>query len=354
MDVPSGTQASVPRKPRRKRSNKNGKQASYRAGLNLQPRNAQFKRSSQQPPQQGSQQLGFFGSVPSLQDLRRENRRNTRRHYRAHGRQVNNAMWWPCYVLHSFAHSFASGTLPGNARGQAVLPSGGNAVPLPAPLSVPPAPFNSTRQALACRFGGWHSPCRGSALVSLPAVCTCVCREERGHHPTPPSPPSPLPPTATLNPLATPALEPCSGGGHGTMFDASGVNFYGSNEGLVLPLDVFPTSSGSSSEDSEVGGARNDCASTHSPGQSGQHSMRTSSMKPGAHPPEREVYIDRLEDENLRWVQAMFCCCWFSIWGTAYIQLKSRSVSWGGGKFTVERRLHMLAGLGEHCPFQCA
>ncbi|KAL6784207.1 hypothetical protein ACKKBG_A05245 [Auxenochlorella protothecoides x Auxenochlorella symbiontica] len=227
MDAPSGTQASVPRKPRRKRgSNKNGKQASYRAGLNLQPRNAQYKRTSQQPPQQGSQQLGFFGSVPSLQDLRRENRRNTRRHYRAHG----------------------------NSRGQALLPSGGNAVPLPAPLSVPPAPFNSTRQALA----------------------------------------------STLNPLATPALEPFKGGGHGTMFDASGVNFYGSNEGLVLPMDVFPTSSGSSSDDSEVAGARHDCVSTHSPGPSGQHSIHLPGAGHRAPLPEREAYIDRLEDENLR------------------------------------------------------
>lgn len=159
MDAPSGTQASVPRKPRRKRgSNKNGKQASYRAGLNLQPRNAQYKRTSQQPPQQGSQQLGFFGSVPSLQDLRRENRRNTRRHYRAHGRQGDSTVWWPCYVPFTLAHSLGSGTLPGNSRGQALLPSGGNAVPLPAPLSVPPAPFNSTRQALACRpCGGEYS-----------------------------------------------------------------------------------------------------------------------------------------------------------------------------------------------------
>lgn len=109
-----------------------------------------------------------------------------------------------------------------------------------------------------------------------------------------------LPFVATLNPLATPALEPFKGGGHGTMFDASGVNFYGSNEGLVLPMDVFPTSSGSSSDDSEVAGARHDCVSTHSPGPSGQHSIHLPGAGHEAPPPEREAYIDRLEDENLR------------------------------------------------------
>lgn len=156
-----------------------------------------FKRRSE-GQQEGGQQLGFFGSVPSLQDLQRENKKRTRRHYGPN--QQHQYKFRGAYIRSHPAHP---------AR---------HAWPAPSPPMHP-------SQTLPWQWNSHAGPSPGIYLGSTPLL--------------PPKAPTPAAlPGADANPLETPNI-----GAHlddlnaADKLEAEGLpadlDFYGTNEGLA-------------------------------------------------------------------------------------------------------------------------
>ena len=150
---PQRVEASARSNRRKRSSNKLGKNATPRGGSSLPPRHPQAKRQSHRAlKQQGSERLASFGSVPARQEQqRRNNRRQNRRNNVAYGKNAWPALWWPVRMpvlsgpgnVSVLSGHDGSYYVPGVARSSGLTPA------FSTPGTVPPAPLNSTRLALA-------------------------------------------------------------------------------------------------------------------------------------------------------------------------------------------------------------
>lgn len=150
---PTPAEGSARQTRRKHYRKKTGKNATQRGGSTLPPRHPQLKRQSQRAPnQQGSQQVGFLGSGPARQEPQRRNRRQGRRPPAVtYGKQAWQPLWWPVVMPSVGGEAPVFRELLGYSPGP-----GASALSLTprfsTPGSVPPAPLNSTRLALA---GTW-------------------------------------------------------------------------------------------------------------------------------------------------------------------------------------------------------
>jgi uncharacterized coiled-coil protein SlyX len=188
-----------PNQPRHKRKRgANKQQAQRRPGSKKQ----QHRSHSHQ------QQLGFFGAVPSLQELQRENRKRARRHFQRHGRQLyhlrrNAALFPGPFIRFLHARSFFFPLVLASNDVQSLCAS------LPTPLTTgrneekrktraptPQIPPAAPTPAGGLFFGAGTNPLETPTLVND------------------------LPPPNAVDKLEGEGLQP-------------DLDFYGTNEGLV-------------------------------------------------------------------------------------------------------------------------
>lgn len=141
-----------------------GKRSKKKAwqGQQLQPRHAPFKQQGYRPP---STQLGpFFGAVPSLEDMRQANRKQTRHHFG--GMRPTPRSWLaPILVLPQL------GFIPVLARPRAPTGSGRHKYrrpPRSTPKSIPRAPEH---HPVAFPPGKLGASSGGCSCCSGPALC---------------------------------------------------------------------------------------------------------------------------------------------------------------------------------------
>ncbi|KAG7666884.1 hypothetical protein NADE_003320 [Nannochloris sp. 'desiccata'] len=226
MDGPPAFQAPENGQPQRQRKSPRNNQQQWR-------RKSQHKSNNNKhriPPQQqknfkrrssgkrgGQTELGFFGSVPSLQDLQRENRKRTRRHYGNNTNQQRGAF---------------SGSSPASIITK----------PPPPPPYFPHYLSNDNIDNIY----------RDNNKPKLPWL------SPTGRFLAPPAAPTParFPGAELANPLATPTLA-ANQNGAADKLEAeglhAGLDFFATNDGLVLYNDTPAPSSWTEDEDENDG-----------------------------------------------------------------------------------------------------